>query len=227
MARPQAKSFRNPEEVRRFPNGRIEAVSYGETAIGRFWLEPGWRWSRDVGPIAHTHSCQIHHQGVVLRGRLHVESDAGEVCEVGSTTSMTLRLVTTLGWSATSLSRQSSSSARASMRYRPMEIACSRRCYAPISWTRPRISGAWEIRRGASCCSSITGRCGKSSIVFEGARFRPPATDSWRRSTVPRARCDARGRLAFGRASWDCDSGRGSYRRGGVRGRQCTRARGA
>ncbi len=83
MARPQAKSLRNPEQVRRFPNGRIETISHNETTIGRFHLEPGWRWSRDVGPIARTHSCQIHHQGVVLGGRLHLETDAGEVCEVG------------------------------------------------------------------------------------------------------------------------------------------------
>ena len=83
MARPQAKSFRTPDQVRRFPNGRIENVSHGETTVGRFFLEPGWHWSRDVGPIAGTRSCQIHHQGVVLRGRLRVESDAGEVCEFG------------------------------------------------------------------------------------------------------------------------------------------------
>ena len=83
MPRPQAKSFRKPEEVRRFSRGRVETVSYGETTVGRFLLEPGWRWSIDIGPIAHTHSCQIHHQGVCLGGRLHLESDAGEVCEVG------------------------------------------------------------------------------------------------------------------------------------------------
>jgi class 3 adenylate cyclase len=81
MSRPQAKSLRIPDQVRRFPNGRITNVSHGETTVGRFFLEPGWHWSRDVGPIAGTRSCQIHHQGVVLRGRLRVESDAGEVCE--------------------------------------------------------------------------------------------------------------------------------------------------
>src|SRR6516162_7825095 len=73
MPRSGTKSFRNPEQVRRFPNGRIETVSHNETTIGRFHMEPGWRWSRDVGPIAQTRSCQIHHQGVVLRGRLRVE----------------------------------------------------------------------------------------------------------------------------------------------------------
>jgi hypothetical protein len=81
MPRLEAKSLRRPEQVRRFPNGRVEIVSHHETTIGRFSLEPGWRWSRDVGPIANTRSCQIHHQGVVLKGRLRVETDAGEVCE--------------------------------------------------------------------------------------------------------------------------------------------------
>ena len=84
MARPRTRSFRHPQEVRRFPNGRIETVTHRETTIGRFVLEPGWRWSRDVGPIAGTPSCQIHHQGVVLSGRLHVETDSGDVGEVGA-----------------------------------------------------------------------------------------------------------------------------------------------
>jgi class 3 adenylate cyclase len=83
MPRPQSKSLRNPEQVRRFPNGRVETVAHGETTIGRFVMQPGWRWSRDVGPIAHTHSCQLHHLGIVLKGRLRVETDAGEVCEFG------------------------------------------------------------------------------------------------------------------------------------------------
>jgi class 3 adenylate cyclase len=83
MARIEAKSLRNPEQVRTFPNGRIELVTHNETTIGRFLLQPGWRWSRDVGPIMQTRSCQIHHQGVVLRGCLRVESDTGEVCEFG------------------------------------------------------------------------------------------------------------------------------------------------
>jgi class 3 adenylate cyclase len=81
MPRPQAKSLRSPDQIRRFPNGQIANVSHGETTVGRFFLEPGWHWSRDVGPIAGTRSCQIHHQGVVLKGTLRVESDAGEVCE--------------------------------------------------------------------------------------------------------------------------------------------------
>ncbi len=83
MARPRARSFRDPQEVRRFPNGRIETVTHHDITIGRFILEPGWRWSRDVGPIAGTRSCQIHHLGVVFSGRLHVETDDGVAGEVG------------------------------------------------------------------------------------------------------------------------------------------------
>src|SRR5271169_4163662 len=81
MPRTEVKSLLRPEQVRRFPNGRIETVSHHETTIGRILAEPGWRWSRDARPIAQTQSCQIHHLDVVLRGRLRVETDAGEVCE--------------------------------------------------------------------------------------------------------------------------------------------------
>src|SRR5215472_2325259 len=83
MQNPHAKSLGAPEQVRSFPNGRIEVVTFGETTIGRLVFEPGWRWSRDVAAIVGTRSCQMHHQGVVLRGRLHVESDSGEVYELG------------------------------------------------------------------------------------------------------------------------------------------------
>ena len=83
MRRPQSKSLRNPDQIRRFPNGVIETITHGETTVGRFRLQPGWRWSSDVGPIAHTHSCQLHHLGIVLKGRLRVETDQGEICEYG------------------------------------------------------------------------------------------------------------------------------------------------
>ncbi|HXL99765.1 MAG TPA: adenylate/guanylate cyclase domain-containing protein [Rhizomicrobium sp.] len=81
MPRPQSKNFREPHEIRRFPNGQIEMVTHHETTIGRFVLEPGWRWSRDVAPIAGTRTCQVHHVGVVLKGMLHLQTDAGETFE--------------------------------------------------------------------------------------------------------------------------------------------------
>jgi class 3 adenylate cyclase len=83
MPRPLSGNFRTPQQIRRFPNGQIETVSLNETTIGRFVLEPGWHWSRDVGPIAGTRTCQVHHVGVVLKGTLHIETDAGEHFEYG------------------------------------------------------------------------------------------------------------------------------------------------
>lgn len=81
MPRPQSRNFRDPDEIRRFPNGQIENVTHSETTVGRFVIKPGWRWSRDVGPIAGTRSCQVHHVGVVLKGTLHLQTDAGETFE--------------------------------------------------------------------------------------------------------------------------------------------------
>jgi class 3 adenylate cyclase len=83
MPRLQGKSFKSPEQIRHFPHGRVETVSHNETVIGRFIMEPGWRWSRDVAPIANTRWCQVHHIGVVLRGRMRIETDAGEIQEFG------------------------------------------------------------------------------------------------------------------------------------------------
>ena len=39
----EIKSFEVPDEVRRFPNGRIEIVTIGGATIGRAVFEPGWR----------------------------------------------------------------------------------------------------------------------------------------------------------------------------------------
>ncbi len=45
--------------------------------------EPGWRWSVDVKPIAGTDTCQFHHLGVVLSGRLRGAMADGTELEVG------------------------------------------------------------------------------------------------------------------------------------------------
>jgi len=77
MPRLQRKSMASPDQVRAFPNGRIDVVALDETSIGRFTLQPGWRWSRDVAPIAGTRSCQLRHFGYVISGSLKVFMDDG------------------------------------------------------------------------------------------------------------------------------------------------------
>jgi hypothetical protein len=70
-------SFDKPDEVREFPNGRAEIVNSADGAIGRLVLEPGWRWSNDVKPIANTASCEAPHFQYHVSGRLAVRMDDG------------------------------------------------------------------------------------------------------------------------------------------------------
>jgi class 3 adenylate cyclase len=82
VPRLQRKSFDQPDVVRTFNAGRIEVVHLDETAVGRFLFEPGWRWSRDVKPIAGTPSCAHRHVGYAIAGALHVAMDDGTELEI-------------------------------------------------------------------------------------------------------------------------------------------------
>jgi len=83
VQRLERKNLKQPESVRRFPHGRIESVSLGESEIGRWEFEPGWRWSNDVKPIVGTDSCQNRHVGVCITGTLSVQLEDGRSIEVG------------------------------------------------------------------------------------------------------------------------------------------------
>jgi len=45
-------------------------------------FEPGWRWSKDVKPIAGTESCQAHHLGYVISGKMHIITADGTEYDV-------------------------------------------------------------------------------------------------------------------------------------------------
>ena len=77
MEKSEAKNFEHPDEVREFPNGRLELVRIGGVVVGRNTLEPGWRWSESVQPIAKTDSCEGAHFGYQLSGTLRVRMDDG------------------------------------------------------------------------------------------------------------------------------------------------------
>jgi class 3 adenylate cyclase len=83
MARLQRRRFSEPDDVRKVPNGTVDVVSLDDRVIGRMTYEPGWRWSTDVKPIAGTQSCQFHHVGVTLSGRLRVQMADGIELEIG------------------------------------------------------------------------------------------------------------------------------------------------
>ena len=76
-------SFGSPDEVREFPHGRVEIVKVGGAEIGRLVLQPGWRWSNDVKPIAGTELCLAPHMQYHVSGRLHVQMADGTEFEAG------------------------------------------------------------------------------------------------------------------------------------------------
>jgi hypothetical protein len=77
------KSFREPDEVRTFPHGKIELLDVGGVKIGRMTLEPGWKWSNDVRPIAKTDSCQAPHFQYHISGKLVIRMDDGTEITAG------------------------------------------------------------------------------------------------------------------------------------------------
>lgn len=82
MPRLQVKTFADPDERRSFPKGHAEVVNLDESTVGRSQWEPGWRWTTHLAPIAGTASCQVHHLGFSVSGRLRVETDAGESIDI-------------------------------------------------------------------------------------------------------------------------------------------------
>jgi len=77
----EVKSFDNPDEIRNFPNGKLELVKVGGVLIGRATLEPGWRWSTSVQPLAKTKSCEAPHFQYHITGILKVIMDDGTELE--------------------------------------------------------------------------------------------------------------------------------------------------
>jgi hypothetical protein len=73
----QKLDFDSPDETRTPEKTRAEVVRAGNTTVGRLTLQPGWRWSDCIKPVAGTESCQIRHVGIVQTGAMHVVHDDG------------------------------------------------------------------------------------------------------------------------------------------------------
>ncbi len=71
------KHFGKPDEVREFPKGRVELVKIDGAVVGRAVLQPGWKWSTSVQPIAKTKSCEAPHFQYHVSGVLRIKMDDG------------------------------------------------------------------------------------------------------------------------------------------------------
>lgn len=78
MKTAERKYFRTPDEVRSFPKGKLELVNIGGGVVGKLTLEPGWKWSEHVKPIAKTEWCEAPHFQYHISGKLHVKMSDGE-----------------------------------------------------------------------------------------------------------------------------------------------------
>lgn len=83
-------AFGKQSETREFPHGKAEILNVGGADIGRLTLQPGWRWSNDVKPIAGTASCEAPHFQYHVSGRLGIRMDDGTefIAEPGDVTSL-------------------------------------------------------------------------------------------------------------------------------------------
>ena len=72
------------DETREFGQGQMQAATIGDFKVARLLLEPGWKWSEHVRPLAQTDSCQVRHTGYAISGQLKVVmADRTEV-EIGA-----------------------------------------------------------------------------------------------------------------------------------------------
>lgn len=83
MAKAERKLLSSPDETRTFNKGKVELVKIGGGVVGRLTLQPGWKWSNDVKPIAKTEWCEAPHFQYHVSGRMHVQMADGSEFEVG------------------------------------------------------------------------------------------------------------------------------------------------
>jgi len=83
MPKMEVKKFDSPDDTRKFNNGRLDLIEVAGAVVGRGRFEPGWRWSRDVKPIAKTNSCEAPHFQYHVSGVLHIVMGDGTERDVG------------------------------------------------------------------------------------------------------------------------------------------------
>jgi hypothetical protein len=76
------KRFEAPDEIRTFEKGIFELVHLGPMTIGRATYQPGWQWSKHVGPAVGASRCNVEHVGLVLTGCATAAMDDGTIHEL-------------------------------------------------------------------------------------------------------------------------------------------------
>ncbi len=75
------ESIDGPDETKSTPKAKTRVLTVGGFTIGHRTLEPGWRWSTSMKPLAKTETCMARHLGYMLSGRLGFIMDDGSKLE--------------------------------------------------------------------------------------------------------------------------------------------------
>jgi hypothetical protein len=73
-----------PDETRTPDKTNVGVVHLGEATVGRFTLQPDWRWSDCIKPVAGTDSCQAAHLGYVVSGTIHIAATDGAEADLSA-----------------------------------------------------------------------------------------------------------------------------------------------
>ena len=79
----EVKSHDEPDELRTPNKTRVEVVRLDGFTVGRFAMDPGWRWSECIKPVVDTPACQNSHVGYAISGRLTVATTDGTKKNIG------------------------------------------------------------------------------------------------------------------------------------------------
>lgn len=77
VTRFDSKPHSSPDEIRTPDKTKVEIVRLEGYTIGRYTMEPGWRWSNCIKPIVKTDKCQLSHIGYVVSGNITVLMEDG------------------------------------------------------------------------------------------------------------------------------------------------------
>jgi hypothetical protein len=122
--RSEHRGFDDATEVREMPHGRADVIDIEGGQVMRLTLQPGWRWSEHVKPIAGTDMCEAPHFQYSVSGTIHVVMADGSEFDVGPERSATSHRDMTRGSWATSRSLPSIGVGRTSGRHPPDAPVC-------------------------------------------------------------------------------------------------------
>ena len=74
----EIRDLGEPEAVVTYPLGATYQVRLAGTVVSHHVLQPGWSWETHAQAQAGTASCELHHRGIVLSGRMGVRTDEGD-----------------------------------------------------------------------------------------------------------------------------------------------------